>query len=876
VNETARPVPLVGKLDAIGPDGVARGWCWSPQEPQAHRTVLLVSGGMTLATAVCDRPRKDLSQLGMGNGSFGFEARIDRGLFGPAPGRAPVALQDAQTGRTIGRPADFAYPAQLVREREAIRAYLDRVDDEGLLNGWAWCRSEPERRVRLRFLVNGEPVGSIVANMFRGDLQAAGAGDGCYAFSFLLPWEAISRTSACHVTLVDDATGEQLNASTVFRRPALRPVEDRLRDAERNVRLLAARMGELEQRGRREAASSRALLGVIGAFFTRLSEMNPEDVPTALVPSLSGLLDGAAARLRPFAFRTPDTPAATLCFEAGGTLEGLHTALSAVRQAGLDESAIVAVLDEGSMAEAALLPSLVQNLRYTRLQHGQLLVEARNRLARAGRGRVVAFLSPAVRLEEGWLAAILAAFERHPECGVIGSRTVREDSTIHAFGLLPDRDGGLSDPAAAEDAHYPRFDHVRPVAAVLDWAMVIRASVFDALEGFDESFVDPGAAAVEFCLRCWQAGHSVLALPSPALSWSAEGDARPDPDLMDMLAQRWSDWAPPDWPGAVGRALLIGRPGDGAGLGPAATALQRNGWQVSAIAPGWCGDDEAGHMLRLHGVEVLRSPFQPSVAAALADPAAAFDLVQVTGDSIAVVPPERVRELASQAKIVLSLDEVDLPLATELLAAVAASDLTVVSTPALLRALRDADAAQVVLPLFPADPDSVCERFGLCLLAADGVDDVDSAWFVTSVWPLIRRRQPGLRMILPDGTERRRSRRVVIAPTSLAHAWVAVSPRRTGAPDPQALAWCRQAGVPLIAMRITHPFGAEPGVVLVEDTPAAVAQAITQLARDPRLWADAAAIEPARVTATPDELAAHYAEALDYLHLPHRSAVISG
>jgi hypothetical protein len=876
VNETARPVAIVGKLDGIGPDGVVRGWCWSPQEPQAHRTVLLVSGGMTLATAVCDRPREDLSQLGMGNGNFGFEARIDRGLFGPAPGRVLVALQDAQTGRTIGRPADFSYPAQAVRERGAIRAYLDRVDDEGLLNGWAWCRSEPERRVRLRFLVNGDPVGSVVANMFRGDLQAAGAGDGCYAFSFLLPWEAISRTSACHVTVVDDATGEQLNASTVFRRPALRPVEDRLRDVERNVRLLAARMGELEQRGRQEAASSRALLGVIGAFFTRLSEMNPEEVPTALVPSLSGLLDGTAARLRPFALGTPDASAATLCFEASGTLEGLHAALSAVRQAGIDAAAVVAVLDDGSMAEAALLPSLVQNLRYTRLQPGQSVVEARNRLARAGSGTVVAFLSPAVRLEEGWLAAILAAFERHPECGVIGSRTVREDGTVHAFGLLPDRDGGLSDPAAAEDAHHPRFDHVRPVAAVSDWAIVIRASVFDVLGGFDESFADPGAAAMEFCLRCWQAGHTVLALPSPALRWSAEGDARPDPDLMDMLAQRWLDWAPPGWPGAVGRALLVGRPGDGAGLRSAAAALQRNGWQVSAIAPGWSGEDEAGHILRLDGVEVLHSPFQPSVAAALADPAAGFGLVQVTGNSAAAVPPERVRELAPQAKIVLSLDEVDLPLAPELLAAVAASDLAVVSTPALLRALRDTGGALAGLPLFPAGPSSGGERFGLCLWAADGVDDVDAAWFVASVWPLIRRRQLGLRLILPDGTERRRSRRVVIAPTSLAHAWAAVSPRRTGALDPLALAWCRQAGVPLIAMRVTLPSGAEPGVVPVEDTPAAIVQAITRLAREPQLWADTADIEPARVTATPDELAARYAEVLDYLHLPHRSVAIGG
>jgi hypothetical protein len=862
VSGTARPIPLLGKLEAIGPDGVARGWCWSPLEPRTHRTILLVSGAITLTTAVCDRQRDDLSKLGMGDGSFGFEARINRGLFGPAPGLAVVVLQDEQTGRTVGTSVEFAYPALPAREAWGIRAYIDKLDDEGSLGGWAWYPSQPERRARLRFLANGEPVGSVAANMFRGDLRTAGMGDGNYAFSFLLPWEAISRTSVCHITLLDDATGDQLNAATVFRRPALRPVEDRLRDVERNVRLLAARVGELEQRGRREAASSRAMLGVIGAFFTRLSEMEPEAVPTALVPSLSGLLDNAAARLQPFALQVPASPAVMLCFAAGGTLESLHAALASVRHAGIDSTAAVAVLDDGSLAEVALLPSLVQNLHYARLLPGQAVVEARNWQARSAGGGMIAFLSPAIRLEEGWLAAVQDVFRRNPGCGVIGSRTVREDGTIHALGLMPDQDGGLSDPAAAEDAHDPRFDHVQPVTAVLDWAIVIRANVFDALGGFDESFTDPGAAAAEFCLRCWQAGHSVLALPLPSLRWSQEGDARADPDLMDMLAQRWLDWVPPGWPGAAGHALLVSGPGGAAGLQLSSTALQRNGWRVSAIAPGWSGEDEAAQALRLQGVEVLRSPFQPSMAAALAGPAVTYDLVQLAGDVIAALPPGRVRELAPRAKVVLALD--DGPLSPELLAAVAASDLTLVSAPALLPALRDVRGA--VLPFFP----EASGRSGLYLLVAEGVDDADAAWFRTSVWPAIRRQQPGLRLIQAAGAPRRGSRPAATT-GGLAEAWLAVSPRRAGVLDPAALERCREIGLPLLAMRASLPAGAVPGVVPVEDTPAAVSLAVAELARDPRLWAAAAATEPS-AAATPDEMAAGYTEALVRLGLPHSRA----
>ena len=872
MNEASRVVAVFGRLDEIGPDGMARGWCWSPQDPRAHRTIRLVGDGMTLANALCDRPRDDLSQLGIRHGSFGFETRLDRGLFGPSPGRVTLTLQDDQTGRTIGAPVDYAYPALSVREAGAIRAYFDRVDDEGLLNGWAWNSSEPERRVRLRFLVNGAAVGSTTANKFRGDLQAAKIGDGNHAFSFLLPWTAISETSVSHVTLLDDATGAQLNASTVFRRPALRPIEDRLRDAERSVRLLAARVGELEQRGLRNAASSRAMLGVIGDFFTRLAGLDPEEVPTALVPSLSGLLDGVADRLPPFALAVPTLPTATLCFAACGSLEGLYAALAAVHAAGIDASASVAVLDDGGLAEAALLPSLVQNLRYSRLQPGQTVVQARNRLTRlAGEGAVV-FLSPAVRLEQGWVTAALDLFQRYPDCGVIGSRIVREDGTISTFGLLPDRNGQLCDPAAAEDADHPRFNYVQPVAAVLDRAVVIRASVWEALGGFDESFTDQAAAVVEFCLRCWQAGHSVLAMPTPAPRWSPgwldDGDTQPDPDLLGMLTRRWSDWAPPDWAGTVGRALLVGPPGEGAGLLGAASALRRNGWHVSAIAPGWDGADAAGRAMRLDGIEVVHSPFQPSVAAALADPAGAFDLVQIDSAAAAAMPAARVRELAPGAKVIVVMNETDLPLTPERLAAAAATDLTLAGAQPVLHALQDANVTHAFLPLFRRRP-RMSERDGLVLWAANGVDDADVAWFMRSVWPAIRRQQPGLRLTRQSVTTSPGTSPGLPVSSELGRAWAAVSPRRNGDVEETVTGWCREAEVPLIAMRATLSSDAKQGVISVEATSSAVANALMRLARDPAAWLAAASPEP-HGPATQDELAEHYAQALSLLGLPFK------
>jgi hypothetical protein len=55
-----------------------------------------------------------------------------------------------------------------------------------LVKGWAFSGAGAGP-VALAVLVNGAVVGSCVADRYRADLKAAGLGDGCHAFSFVLP-----------------------------------------------------------------------------------------------------------------------------------------------------------------------------------------------------------------------------------------------------------------------------------------------------------------------------------------------------------------------------------------------------------------------------------------------------------------------------------------------------------------------------------------------------------------------------------------------------------------------------------------------------------------------------------------------------------------
>jgi hypothetical protein len=70
--------------------------------------------------------------------------------------------------------------------RSGLAGYVDEAVGKEV-TGWAWQIDEPDRCVSLEILVDGEVVGSAVANQFRQDLADAGKGDGLHGFKVLLP-----------------------------------------------------------------------------------------------------------------------------------------------------------------------------------------------------------------------------------------------------------------------------------------------------------------------------------------------------------------------------------------------------------------------------------------------------------------------------------------------------------------------------------------------------------------------------------------------------------------------------------------------------------------------------------------------------------------
>lgn len=79
----------------------------------------------------------------------------------------------------------------------AVTGYLDCISD-GIINGWAWNPSSPERQLPIHLMIySNDETNSLVkeitayAGVYRADLSQLGYGDGTYGFHAGVDWSSL-------------------------------------------------------------------------------------------------------------------------------------------------------------------------------------------------------------------------------------------------------------------------------------------------------------------------------------------------------------------------------------------------------------------------------------------------------------------------------------------------------------------------------------------------------------------------------------------------------------------------------------------------------------------------------------------------------------
>ena len=173
------------------------------------------------------------------------------------------------------------------------------------------------------------------------------------------------------------------------------------------------------------------------------------------------------------------------------------------------------VVLNASMAEhAAYLIEFVNGVVVLSSQANLGLAGAGNRGRSVAGGDLLIVLHDDAEVEPGWLEALVETADTHPQAGAIGSKVLFPDGQLQTAGMVLWRDATSSPPWVGTAPPPTAFDELRAVDYCGTSSLLVRADVWDAIDGMDEQFYPVYYVDVDLAMSIRQLGRAVLYQPA--------------------------------------------------------------------------------------------------------------------------------------------------------------------------------------------------------------------------------------------------------------------------------------------------------------------------------------------------------------------------
>ena len=427
-------------------------------------------------------------------------------------------------------------------------------------------------------------------------------------------------------------------------------------------------------------------------------------------------------------FEPPASPRVSIIVPAFGKPLLTFTCLKSVNATAPPGLYEVLVVDDASPTPLEQELSVVRGVRFIRNPANLGFVGSCNQAVAHARGDIVVFLNNDTIVTAGWLEALLAVFDRHPEAGLVGAKLIYPDGRLQEAGGIVWRDGSAWNDGRDDDADRPEFNYLREADYCSGACLAVPRALFEELGGFDPRYAPAYYEDVDLAFAVREAGRRVYYQPQATIvhfegatsgTDASTGVKRHQVVNQRVFADKWervlknhrTNGVSPDlerdrW--ASRRVLIIDAcmltPDQDAGslrMGEMVRLLVELRCKVTFIADNLEYRQPYVSELQQAGVEVVFAPYAKSVAHFLDARGGEFGVVVVSRHYVAVKHLDTLRTFAPHALIVF--DTVDLHFLREerladLKASRSARRAAVAKRNEELALMRKADVTLVVSP----------------------------------------------------------------------------------------------------------------------------------------------------------------------------------
>jgi hypothetical protein len=215
------PANLTGLIEYANATAI-KGWVWDSYNPTRRVHLELVEAGVPLAAAVADIERKDLSDIGVGDGRHGFVIELAPGVIRDGEVRV-LGLRCTSTGAAVP-----GSPITVTPKKIPFEWCIDSVSDVEI-TGRLTVRDDLTRHCVVVLREGGRAIAKATASLFRRDLLTAGVGDGCYGFSLQIPHSLLDGEEHL-LEVIEGESGFALTEQPIRWRPSTNTVDTKVED----------------------------------------------------------------------------------------------------------------------------------------------------------------------------------------------------------------------------------------------------------------------------------------------------------------------------------------------------------------------------------------------------------------------------------------------------------------------------------------------------------------------------------------------------------------------------------------------------------------------------------------------------------------------
>jgi len=211
---------------------------------------------------------------------------------------------------------------------------------------------------------------------------------------------------------------------------------------------------------------------------------------------------------------SPSTPLVSIIIPVYNQIKFTLRCLKSIRENPSRASAEIIVLDDASQDETPEILPGISGIRYLRNQANMGFLRSCNRAASEARGEYLLFLNNDTEVQKEWLDQMLAVFEGDEHTGIVGAKLIYPNGRLQEAGSLIWSDGSARNFGRDDDPRKPEYNYVRETDYCSAACILIKARLFQDVNGFDEIFEPAYYEDVDLAFKVRDRGYKVLYQPA--------------------------------------------------------------------------------------------------------------------------------------------------------------------------------------------------------------------------------------------------------------------------------------------------------------------------------------------------------------------------